>query len=110
MKGFGSMRRNLNILSPKSQFPEPEPNPKARRPVLNPNASPHANRLARSPRFPEIFEEDGDGSDPLEDEAHHQTSQEVAVFINFLPSPRDGTLILSASPPSSDCSNYPSQY
>jgi hypothetical protein len=31
--------------------------------VLNPSASPHANRLARPPRVPEIFEEDEAGSD-----------------------------------------------
>ena len=62
------MRRNFNIPSPKSQSPKKEPSPKARRPVLNPNASPHANRLARPPRFPEIFEEDEAGSDALEDE------------------------------------------
>jgi hypothetical protein len=33
--------------------------------VLNPGASPHANRLARPPRVPEIFEEDEAGSDAL---------------------------------------------
>jgi hypothetical protein len=33
--------------------------------VLNPDASPHANRLARPPRVPEIFEEDEAGSDAL---------------------------------------------
>jgi hypothetical protein len=60
MKSFGSMRKNFNIPSPKSQSPKKEPPPKARRPVLNPDASPHANRLARAPRFPEIFEEDED--------------------------------------------------
>src|ERR1700744_2077145 len=60
MKSFGSMRKNFNIPSPKSQSPKKEPSPKARRPVLNPDASPHANRLARPPRFPEIFEEDED--------------------------------------------------
>ena len=67
MKSFGSMRKNFNIPSPKSQSPKKEP-PKARRPVLNPNASPHANRLARPPRFPEICEEDEVGSDALEDD------------------------------------------
>jgi hypothetical protein len=67
MKSFGSMRRNFNIPSPKSQSPKKEPAPKARRPTLNPGASPHANRLARPPRFPEIFEEDEAGSDALED-------------------------------------------
>jgi hypothetical protein len=68
MKSFGSMRRNFNIPSPKSQSPKKEPPPKARRPMLNPDASPHANRLARPPRFPEIFEEDEAGSDALEDD------------------------------------------
>jgi hypothetical protein len=68
MKSFGSMRKNFNIPSPKSQSPKKEPSPKARRPVLNPNASPHANRLARPPRFPEIFEEDEAVSDTLEDD------------------------------------------
>ena len=58
MKSFGSMRKNLNIPSPKSQSPKKEPSPKARRLMLNPDASPHANRLAQSPRFPEIFEDD----------------------------------------------------
>jgi hypothetical protein len=59
--------RNFNIPSYKSQSPKEEPAPKARRPMLNPGASPHANRLARPPRFPEIFEEDEAGSDALED-------------------------------------------
>jgi hypothetical protein len=68
MKSFGSMRRNFNIPSPKSQSPKKEPPPKARRPMLNPDASPHANRMARPPRFPEIFEEDEAGSDALEDD------------------------------------------
>ena len=61
------MRKNLNIPSPNSQSPK-EPSPKARRPVLNPNASPLANRMARPPRFPEIFKEDEAGSDALEDD------------------------------------------
>ncbi|KAI9453898.1 hypothetical protein BJY52DRAFT_1205372 [Lactarius psammicola] len=68
MKSFGSMRRNFNIPSPKSQSPKKEPAPRARRPVLDPAASPHANRLARAPRFPEIFEEDEAGSDALEED------------------------------------------
>jgi len=68
MKSFGSMRRNFNIPSPKSQSPKKEPVPKTRRPMLNSGASPHANRLARPPRFPEIFEEDEAGSDALEDD------------------------------------------
>ena len=52
MKRFGSMRKNFNVPSPK------EPAPKARHPMVNPDDSPHANRLARPPRFPELFEED----------------------------------------------------
>ena len=50
MKTFGSMRKNYNIPSPESQTPKKEPSPKSRCPVLNPNASPHANRLPRPPR------------------------------------------------------------
>jgi hypothetical protein len=68
MKSFGSIRKNFNIPSPKSPSPKKEPVPKARRPVLNPDASPHANRLARPPRVPEIFEEDEAGSDALEED------------------------------------------
>ncbi|KAH8985000.1 hypothetical protein EDB86DRAFT_3084102, partial [Lactarius hatsudake] len=68
MKSFGSMRRNFNIPSPKSQSPKKEPPPRARRPMLDPGASPHANRLARPPRFPEIFEEDEAGSDAPEED------------------------------------------
>ena len=61
------MRKNFNIPSLKSQSPK-EPSPKARRPVLNPNASPHTNRLACPPRFTEIFEEDEARSDASEDD------------------------------------------
>src|SRR6266851_3778740 len=68
MKSFGSIRKNFDIPSPKSPSPKKEPVPKARRPVLNPDASPHANRLARPPRVPEIFEEDEAGSDALEED------------------------------------------
>jgi hypothetical protein len=68
MKSFGSIRKNFNIPSPKSPSPKKEPLPKARRPVLNPGASPHVNRLARPPRVPEIFEEDEAGSDALEED------------------------------------------
>ena len=68
MKSFVSMRKNFNIPSPKSQSPKKEPSPKARRPVLNPNASPHTNRLEQPFCFPEIFEEDEAGSNALEDD------------------------------------------
>jgi hypothetical protein len=68
MKSFGSIRKNFNIPSPKTSSPKKEPVPKARRPVFNPDASPHVNRLARPPRVPEIFEEDEGGSDVLEED------------------------------------------
>jgi hypothetical protein len=60
MKSFSSVRKTFNIFSPKSQSPKKDPAPKARRALLNPDASPHANRLVRPPRFPELFEEDED--------------------------------------------------
>ena len=65
IKSFGSIRKNFNIPSPKSPSPKKDTLPKARRPVLNPGASPHVNRLARPPRVPEILEEDEAGSDAL---------------------------------------------
>lgn len=68
MRSFGSIRKNFNIPSPKSPSPKKDPLPKARRPVLNPDASPHVNRLARPPRVPEIFEEDEAGSDAHEED------------------------------------------
>ncbi|KAH9177166.1 hypothetical protein EDB89DRAFT_1839213, partial [Lactarius sanguifluus] len=64
VKSFGLVRRDFNIPLPKSQ----EPPPGACRPTLDPGASPRANRLARPPRFPEIFEEDEAGSDALEED------------------------------------------
>ena len=44
------LRFYFNIPSPKSQFRK-EPSPKVRSPLLNPNASLHANRLARPARY-----------------------------------------------------------
>ncbi len=69
IRSFGSIRKNFNIPSPKSSSPKKDILPKARRPVLNPDASPHANRLARPPRVPEIFEEDEPGSDALAEDS-----------------------------------------
>jgi hypothetical protein len=54
------MRKNFSVPSPKSRSPKKHTAPKAQRPMLNPDASQHANRLARPPRFPEIFEQDED--------------------------------------------------
>lgn len=71
MRNFGSMRKNFNIPTPKLQSPKKVPAPKARRPVPNPNISPHANRLARPPRVPEIFEEDEAASDGLGEDGSH---------------------------------------
>lgn len=74
IRSFGSIRKNFNIPSPKSSSPKKDTVPKARRPALNPGASPHANRLARPPRIPEIFEEDEAGSDaPAEDGSQSPT-------------------------------------
>jgi hypothetical protein len=74
IRSFGSMRKSFNIPSSKSPSPKKDTLPKARRPVLNPGASPHANRLARPPRVPEIFEEDEAGSDaPVEDGSQSPT-------------------------------------
>lgn len=74
IRSFGSIRKNFNIPSPKSSSPKKDTLPKARRPVLNPDASPHVNRLARPPRVPEIFEEDEAGSDaPAEDGSQSPT-------------------------------------
>jgi hypothetical protein len=68
MRSFGTLRKNFNIPSPKLPSPKKQSPPKARRPVLNPDASPHANRLARPPRVPGIFEEDEGDSDALVDD------------------------------------------
>ena len=65
IRSFGSIRKNFNIPSPKPPSPKKDTLPKARRPTLNPEASPHVNRLARPPRVPGIFEEDEAGSDAL---------------------------------------------
>ena len=46
------MRKNFDVPSPKQHAL------KARHPMLNPDASPHATQLARMPHFPEIFEGD----------------------------------------------------
>ena len=74
MRSFGTLRKNFNIPSPKSPSPKKPSPPKARRPVLNPDASPHANRIARPPRVPEIFEEDEADSDaPVDARTHSPT-------------------------------------
>ncbi|KAH9958510.1 hypothetical protein BGW80DRAFT_1184659 [Lactifluus volemus] len=74
MRSFGTLRKNFNIPSPKSPSPKKQSPPKARRPVLNPDASPHANRLARPPRVPEIYEEDeGDSDAHVDDRSHSPT-------------------------------------
>ena len=79
MKRFGSRRKNFNIPSPKSQSTKKEPFPKARCPVLDSNALPHTNRLARSPCFAEIFEEYEAESDALEDDDRCQRPTPVTL-------------------------------
>jgi hypothetical protein len=83
MRSFGSIRKNFNIPSPKSPSPKKDPLPKARRPVLNPGASPHVNRLARPPRVPEIFEEDEAGSD-----AHDEDGSQSPTLVIRRKKPR----------------------
>jgi hypothetical protein len=61
--------------------------------VLNPDTSPHANRLARPPCFPEVFEED---EDVLEDYRFQKPNtrdmpQEAALYAVCLATPRVGT-------------------
>jgi hypothetical protein len=71
MKSFGSTRKNFHLPSPKSQFPENKPPPIARRPVLNSDASLHANRLAWPPR---LLEENEVGSDTPKVNVNHYRS------------------------------------
>ena len=110
MKSFGSMCKNFNIPSPKSQFLKKEPSPKARRPMLNPDASPHANWLARPPSFPEICEEDEDAP---EDNNRCQSRTLVTTRRKkprSLATPHDGTPSPSLLPTSSDRGNHSSRY
>jgi hypothetical protein len=86
MRSFGSIRKNFNIPSPKSPSPKKDPLPKARRPVLNPDASPHVNRLARPPRVPEIFEEDEAGSD-----AHDEGGSQSPTLVIRRKKPRSAS-------------------
>ncbi|KAF8265181.1 hypothetical protein EI94DRAFT_368096 [Lactarius quietus] len=91
----------LNFPSPKSQSLKKDPPPTARRPVLNTAASPHANQLARPPRFPEIFEE-GEGARctrrrPLPKLDSRHLPQEAALYDVFRAHPRAGTPIVSHS-------------
>ncbi|KAI0062149.1 hypothetical protein BV25DRAFT_1826018 [Artomyces pyxidatus] len=68
MKNFGLIRKNFNVPAGKPTSPSKHASmPKARRPILNPEASPHVNRLARAPNFPEIFEEEEADSELDED-------------------------------------------
>jgi hypothetical protein len=72
-------------------------------PVLNSDASPHANRLARPPRF-EIFEDDEVRSDSFENIRCQSptpvthTPQEVALYIVCLATPRAATPLVSPPP------------
>ncbi|THH21487.1 hypothetical protein EW146_g98 [Bondarzewia mesenterica] len=66
LKHFGSIRKNFSIPSGKPPSPSKQtqlPKAPARKPVLDPEASPHVNRLARAPNFPQILEEDETVSD-----------------------------------------------
>ena len=109
MKSIDSMRKNFNIPSPKSQSPK-EPSLKAQRPVLNPNASPHANRLTRQPRFPEISDEDEAGSDAFEDDRFPRptpvTRHKKLRSTPYVSHPTH-VLARQSSPPGPDRCDYP---
>ena len=64
MKQLGHIRKAHHI-SRESTSPEPDPAPapRARRPVIDPNASPPLNRIARAPTVPALFEEDEEEDD-----------------------------------------------
>ncbi|KIJ12574.1 hypothetical protein PAXINDRAFT_171141 [Paxillus involutus ATCC 200175] len=68
-KHLGVLRQSFNITtgapSPKL---EPKPPPKARRPVIDPNASPQVPRLSRAPNIPGIYEDEEVVSSPEADE------------------------------------------
>ncbi|KAF9239089.1 hypothetical protein BU15DRAFT_88122 [Melanogaster broomeanus] len=68
-KHLAFLRQSLNIPAI-SAFPnvEPKPPPKARRPVLDPNASPQMPRLSRAPNIPGIYEDEEVASSPEADE------------------------------------------
>ncbi|GJE88145.1 hypothetical protein PsYK624_042280 [Phanerochaete sordida] len=67
MKQLGHIRKAHHI-SRESSSPEPEPAPvpRARRPVIDPNASPPLNRIARAPTVPALFEEDEDEDEDVQ--------------------------------------------
>ncbi|EKM56137.1 uncharacterized protein PHACADRAFT_174307 [Phanerochaete carnosa HHB-10118-sp] len=65
MKQLGYIRK-LHRISRESSSPEPEPAPRARRPLIDTNASPPPNRLARAPTVPALYEEDEDDEDDIQ--------------------------------------------
>lgn len=76
MKQLGHIRKSFHIPH-RSTSPEPAVDPiqalpRARRPTLDPNASPPANRIARPPTIPGIFEEE---------------EEDIADDDDFVPSP-----------------------
>ena len=68
-KHLGFLRQSLNATpSTPTLTLEPKPPPKARRPMLDPNASPQVPRLSRAPNFPGINEDDEVASSPEADD------------------------------------------
>ncbi|KAG6375863.1 hypothetical protein JVT61DRAFT_2726 [Boletus reticuloceps] len=73
-KHLGFLRQSLSTTSSlPSPTLEPKPPPKARRPALDPNASPQMPRLSRAPTFPGIYEDD-----EMRDIVHVNTSRRRA--------------------------------
>lgn len=61
LKHFGVIRKNFSIPPGKPSSPSKhtqQAKQPPRKPILDPDASPHVNRLARAPNFPDIFEAD----------------------------------------------------
>lgn len=58
MKHFGLLRKSFNVPHGRSSTPDSPPPLRPQRPVINPNGSPPANRIARPPTFPGITEDD----------------------------------------------------
>ncbi|KAA1475855.1 hypothetical protein DENSPDRAFT_867083 [Dentipellis sp. KUC8613] len=112
IKHLGAIRKNHNIPPPPVLKPASPPKhshshahahaPRARRAPANPDSSsPHANRLARAPGFPQIHEEDE--PDPAPDD-------DVLSSPSPTPAPRAGKRkapALTLSPPPSSSSASP---
>ncbi|KAI0761478.1 hypothetical protein BD413DRAFT_485835 [Trametes elegans] len=68
MKQLGLIRKSCGISHSRTPTPESHtPQPRARRPIPDPNVSPPPNRLARPPTVPGILEDDENNASSPED-------------------------------------------